>query len=85
MKVNGIVRNLDELGRVVVPKEMRDILNYGLRAKVDISLEGDTVIIKKVEETDIFNGELTEDLVEFRGKKISKKTIKELLELIDEN
>ncbi|MCL2752744.1 MAG: AbrB/MazE/SpoVT family DNA-binding domain-containing protein [Defluviitaleaceae bacterium] len=81
MKSTGIVRKVDELGRVVLPIELRKTLHIEVRDPLEIFVDGDRVILKKYEPSDIFTGEM-EDLVEYKGKKISKKTIKELQKLL---
>ncbi|MCL1924601.1 MAG: AbrB/MazE/SpoVT family DNA-binding domain-containing protein [Defluviitaleaceae bacterium] len=82
-KTVGIIRNLDELGRIVIPIEMRRTLGIEVRDGVEISLEGDSIMIAKHQASDVFTGEKSEDLVEYNGKKVSKKTIRELVKLLD--
>jgi transcriptional pleiotropic regulator of transition state genes len=77
----GITRRLDDLGRIVIPKEWRTQLNFGNRGRLEISLENNFIKISKFEDKDIFTGKTT-DLVEYKGKMISKSTIKELSRLI---
>jgi len=81
-KTTGIVRNLDELGRVVIPIEMRRQLGIEVRDGVEISIDGDVITVRKFQEADVFTGRITEDLVDFNGKKVSKETIKELQKLL---
>lgn len=47
MKTTGIVRRTDNLGRIVVPKEWRNMLNIGCGDPVEMLVEGDSVIIRK--------------------------------------
>ena len=47
MKSTGIVRKVDELGRVVIPIELRRTLDIDLKDPVEIFTEGETVILKK--------------------------------------
>ncbi len=49
MKSTGIVRQIDELGRIVLPKELRDILEIKIKDRLEIFLDGDRVIIEKFE------------------------------------
>jgi len=81
MRNTGIVRNLDTLGRIVLPKEMRRVLGIEEKDPVEILIEDDKIILKKYEPADIFNGE-TLELIEYCGKKVSKSSIKEMAELI---
>ncbi len=80
MKETGIVRNLDNLGRVTLPIELRRNLNLDIKDPVEIFVEDDKIILKKYEPADIFNG-VKEDLVEYEGKMVSKKSIQELAKL----
>lgn len=81
-RTTGIVRNLDELGRVVIPIEMRRQLGIEVRDGVEIAIDGDVITVRKFQEADVFTGRITEDLVEYHGKKVSKETIKELQKLL---
>lgn len=77
MKTTGIVRKLDELGRITLPIELRRTLGVCDKDSLEISVDGDKIILSKYEPADIFTGE-KEDLVDFHGKKISKKNAIEL-------
>jgi len=81
MKSTGIVRKVDELGRVVLPIELRKTLHIDVKDPMEIFVSDGTIILKKYEPSDIFTGDM-DDLVEYKGKKISKKTIKELQKLL---
>ena len=82
MKATGIVRNLDNLGRVTLPIELRRSLNLELRDPVEIYVDGDNIVLKKYEPRDVFTGS-NKDLIEYQGKMISKDTIRELAKLAD--
>ena len=77
MKSKGIVRNIDELGRLVVPKEMRTTLDINCNDPVEISMEGDSIILKKYIPHCIFC-ESDADLTVFKGKKICAGCLKEM-------
>jgi transcriptional pleiotropic regulator of transition state genes len=47
MKSTGIVRKVDELGRIVVPIELRRTLNIDLKDPVEIFVDGEQIILKK--------------------------------------
>ena len=88
MKTTGVVRRLDELGRVTLPIELRRSFQLEERDAVEIFVGGDSIILKKYISSDIFTGS-REDLVEYKGKLVSKQSIKELaalagLKVIDE-
>ncbi|MCI8308061.1 MAG: AbrB/MazE/SpoVT family DNA-binding domain-containing protein [Lachnospiraceae bacterium] len=80
MKNTGIVRNLDSLGRIVLPKEMRRVLSIEEKDSVEILIEDDRIVLKKYTPADIFNGD-TEDLIDYCGKKVSKSSVKEMAQL----
>lgn len=81
MTDTGIARQLDAVGRITLPKELRKSLNFSDREVLEIYTEDDKIILKKCQNpTDIFTGS-TEDLIEYRGKLVSKKSIKELSKL----
>ncbi len=77
MKSLGIVRKIDDLGRIVIPKEIRTTLDITDKDALEIYIEDEKIILKKYIPCDVFTGE-TKDLVEYHGKKISKETIYEL-------
>ena len=81
MKSTGIVRKVDELGRVVLPIELRKTLHIDVRDPMEIFVDEDKVILKKYEPSDIFTGDM-EDLIEYKGKKVSKKSITEMAKII---
>lgn len=80
MKSTGIVRKVDELGRVVIPIELRRTLGIGEKDALEIYVDGEKILLKKYEPTCIFTGN-ADDLIYFKGKMISKSVIPELIEL----
>lgn len=77
MKSTGIVRKVDELGRIVLPIELRRNLDIQEKDALEIFIDNEKIILKKYQPADIFNGSM-EDLIDYKGKKISKSTIVEL-------
>ncbi len=77
MKSTGIVRHIDELGRIVVPKELRKKLGISACDPVEISSDGDRIILTKYSPVCHFCGS-TEGIVEFKEKNICESCIKEL-------
>lgn len=82
MKTSGIVRRVDELGRVVLPIELRRSLGIEERDCLEITLEEDRIILRKQESSCIFCGAET-DLLEQRGKYICAKCLREVNEKDD--
>jgi len=74
MKSTGIVRKVDELGRVVLPIELRRTLNIMEKDALEIYVNGESVILKKYEPACIFCGN-AQDVVHFKGKNICETCI----------
>ena len=77
MRSLGIVRNLDQLGRFVIPKETRKMLNLNGGDPVEIFTDGDKIIIKKYNPGCQCCGNM-KDVKEYKGIKICKKCLNEL-------
>ena len=77
MKSTGIVRNLDQLGRLVIPKETRKVLNLNGGDPVEIFTDGDTIILKKYVRGCQCCGDM-KDVKEYKGIRICKKCLNEL-------
>lgn len=77
MKNTGIVRRLDELGRITLPIELRRTLDCADRDQLEIFVEDDRIILRKYEPADIFTGSKT-DLVDYKGRCVSKESIREM-------
>ena len=69
MKSKGIVRNIDELGRIVIPKEMRNMLGIANNDPVEISSDGEKITITKYSEVCTLCSS-DEELQDFNGKKL---------------
>ncbi|WP_020621058.1 AbrB/MazE/SpoVT family DNA-binding domain-containing protein [Paenibacillus daejeonensis] len=78
MKATGIVRKIDELGRVVIPKEIRRSFNIAEGDPIEFFVDGDQrIILKKYQPGCVITGSL-EDLVSFGGKMYSRDAIRQL-------
>ena len=69
MKSTGIVRKVDELGRIVLPIELRRTLDIAERDELEIYLDDDKVILKKYEPSCIFCGSSC-GLVSYQGRNV---------------
>ncbi len=69
MKSTGIVRKVDELGRIVLPIELRRTYDLAVKDAIEIYTEDDKIILKKFQRNCIFCGS-TENLVDYKGKSI---------------
>ncbi|MBE3594849.1 MAG: AbrB/MazE/SpoVT family DNA-binding domain-containing protein [Candidatus Carbobacillus altaicus] len=72
-----MVRRVDELGRVVIPIELRRTLGIGERDALEIFVENDTIVLKKHEEACVFCG-AHEPLVDYQDKKVCHACLKSL-------
>ncbi|AKR13261.1 MULTISPECIES: AbrB/MazE/SpoVT family DNA-binding domain-containing protein [Bacillus] len=83
MKSTGIVRKIDELGRVVIPKETRRTLNIHEKDPLEIFVEGDAIILQKYisHGTCPITGEISARNVKLAGGKLtlSPEGVKQLL------
>ena len=71
MKSTGIVRKVDELGRVVIPIELRRTLQIAERDALEIYVDGEKIILKKYEPACIFCGN-AENIRNYRDKNICR-------------
>jgi len=77
VKSTGIVRKVDELGRVVIPIELRRTLNIDVKDALEIYVDGEHIILKKYEPACIFCDD-AKDVEVYKGKNICKKCLAEL-------
>jgi len=77
MKSTGVVRRIDELGRLVLPAELRKLFDIGEKDALEVYTEGDMIILKKYEPACIFCGD-ARDVESFKGKNICKNCMKEM-------
>lgn len=77
MKATGVVRGVDQLGRIVLPVELRRNLNIDIKDSLEIYVDGDMVILKKYEPACVFCGE-AKDIKHYEGKNICNKCIGKL-------
>ena len=78
MKATGIVRRIDELGRIVLPIETRRSLDLNSGDGVEIFVEKDKIVLQKYAPCCIFCGEVN-DVVLYKNKRICKNCISELI------
>lgn len=77
MKSTGIVRKVDELGRVVIPIELRRTLTIEEKDSLEIYVDGEHIILKKYEPACIFCGD-ARDVKSYKGKNICPACMDEL-------
>lgn len=77
MKATGIVRKVDELGRVVIPIELRRAYGIEVKDSLEIFVDGENIILRKYEPACIFCGQ-AKDISIFSGKNVCQSCIVEL-------
>ena len=77
VKATGIVRKVDELGRIVLPIELRRTLDIEERDSLEIYLDGDKIVLQKYEPACMFCGS-SRGLANYRGKNICHECIRNL-------
>ena len=77
MKSTGIVRNIDQLGRVVLPMELRKLLDLKVQDPVEIFTQGNDVVIRKYRPSCVFCNR-NDQIVEFKGLNVCDHCIAEL-------
>ncbi|CDQ38028.1 MULTISPECIES: AbrB/MazE/SpoVT family DNA-binding domain-containing protein [Virgibacillus] len=86
MKSTGIVRKIDDLGRVVIPKELRRTLDIDIRDEVEVFVEDNKIILKKcnVNKTCQVTGQISRNNLSLANGRIilspegAKKLIREI-------
>ena len=77
MKSTGIVRDVDNLGRIVLPIELRRTLGINVKDSVEIFTDNDGIILKRFQQACVFCSS-TDGLTEYKGKMVCAHCIKEL-------
>lgn len=77
MKSTGIVRKVDELGRIVIPMELRKTLDIAEKDALEIYVDGEQVILKKYQPSCVFCGEV-KGVFNYKGKNICSCCTNEL-------
>ena len=77
MKATGIVRKVDDLGRIVLPIELRRTLGIDIKDPIEIYVHEDTIILRKHDPACVFCGG-NKNIVSYRGKNICSDCAKEL-------
>ncbi|KAB2451723.1 AbrB/MazE/SpoVT family DNA-binding domain-containing protein [Bacillus sp. CH126_4D] len=87
MKNTGVARKVDELGRVVIPIELRRTLGIAEGTALDFHVDGENVILSKQEKSCFVTGEVSESNMELLGGRmfLSKVGAIELLDVLEKN
>ena len=77
MKSTGIVRKVDELGRIVLPIELRRTLDIEVKDALEIYVDGSQIILKKYEPACIFCGN-AKNVIHFKGRNLCEDCLPDL-------
>ncbi|MCR1899532.1 AbrB/MazE/SpoVT family DNA-binding domain-containing protein [Irregularibacter muris] len=77
MKSTGIVRKVDELGRIVIPVELRRTLDIHIKDSLEIFVDDQYIMLKKYEPACVFCGQ-AKDIMTFKNKNICPDCLEEL-------
>lgn len=80
MKRAGHLCRIDKLGRIVIPKQLRDSFDIHTDDAIELFTNENAIVLKKYTESCAFcSGE--DNLISFKGKTVCKKCVKELDQL----
>ncbi|KIV58117.1 AbrB family transcriptional regulator [Aneurinibacillus migulanus] len=82
MRATGIVRQVDELGRIVLPMELRRMFGIEQKDGLEIFVDEDMVVLKKYAPACLFCHSM-DDLKQFEGKKVCRSCIEKMNDLVD--
>ena len=77
MKATGIVRKVDELGRIVLPIELRRTLDINIKDPIEIYMDDEYIILKKYAPACVFCGN-AKDVKNIKGKNVCADCIAEI-------
>lgn len=81
MKCTGIVRRIDSLGRLVLPKEIRDAMDIN-EAPIEILIDNDTIVLRKYQPSCVFCGSF-DNVEQYKGKLVCEECRKELAKTLN--
>ena len=79
MKSTGIVRKVDEIGRIVLPIELRRTLGIEEKDRIEIFVDGESIILRKYQPACIFCDN-AKDIINYKGKNICPDCIRAMNE-----
>ena len=77
LKSTGVVRKVDELGRIVIPIELRRTLGIEEKDSLEIYVDSEKIVLKKYEPACVFCGN-AEGVQNYKGKNICRSCLNEL-------
>lgn len=80
MKSTGIIRKVDNLGRIVLPIELRRTMDIAEREELEIYMDNERIILQKYEMSCIFCGS-SRALTSFRGKNVCRECARRIADV----
>ena len=80
MKSTGIIRKVDELGRIVIPIELRNSMGISSRDPLEIYVDGESIVLRKSTTICVFCGKDT-NVAEFKGRPLCGNCAQELRQM----
>ena len=77
MKSTGFVKKIDELGRILIPKELRSSLELDSKDALEMFVDGDRIVLQKYQPACIFCNS-ADDIVFFEGRRICASCLSKL-------
>ena len=84
MKAIGVIRKMDDLGRIVIPKELRAYLDMNKKDPIAIYADRDSVILRKYQPECIFCGGTT-NVQEYKGKSVCSNCMEGIIDAVDKH
>ncbi|QUG82381.1 AbrB/MazE/SpoVT family DNA-binding domain-containing protein [Bacillus nitratireducens] len=87
MKNTGVARKVDELGRVVIPVELRRTLGIAEGTALDFHVDGENIVLRKHEKSCLVTGKVSESNMELLGGRmfLSREGARELLDILQKS
>ena len=81
MKSTGVVRKIDNTGRLVLPRELRSLLDIQERDNIEIFIDGNKIVLQKYQPACMFCNQM-DDVVYFNGKRVCASCIEKIKQLL---
>ncbi len=79
MKYTGMVRKIDSLGRIVIPREIRSSFGIGEDTPLNISIDSERIVLQRYEPGCVFCGEI-DGIRNISGKRVCRKCAESMVE-----
>ncbi|HHV59924.1 MAG TPA: AbrB/MazE/SpoVT family DNA-binding domain-containing protein [Clostridiaceae bacterium] len=80
MRATGVVRRVDQLGRIVLPKKLRKEFEFNEKNDIELLIDGDTIVLRRFLPSCVFCN-TRENVSEYKGRNICENCMEELKKL----